>query len=254
MRLTAHFISYLVSIHNLELHLLRHAAETLVIASSPRKAEDKSRKGDNTMGSAMNILLNEHHFLGKMLDFTQELADRMRRGERVQPPVLGRAGEFFRVCLEGCLLTKEENLLFTKLQTKGFSRQTGLIASMLVDHERGRRLVREMKKAAADYEAGSGAAGGRWAAAALDFVDLMRAHLKEEETSLFVMADTLMQPSEQAEQAELAEEFKRLEEAQRVSGGHQLIHRMPDELSGETKERAMDSLGTPSTRAPSGAI
>lgn len=193
------------------------------------------------MGSAMNILLNEHRFLGKMLDFTQELADRMRRGERVQPPVLGRAGEFFRVCLEGCLLAKEENLLFTKLQTKGFSRQTGLIASMLVDHERGRRLVREMKKTAADYEAGSGAAGGRWAAAALDFVDLMRAHLKEEETSLFMMADIFMQPSEQAK---LAEEFKRLEEAQTISGRHRLIHRMPDELAGETKERPMDSQGT----------
>lgn len=203
------------------------------------------------MGSAMNILLNEHRFLGKMLDFTQELADRIRRGERVQPPVLGRAGEFFRVCLEGCLLAKEEHLLFTKLQSKGFSRQTGLIASMLADHERGRRLVREMKKAAADYEAASGAAGGRWAAAALDFVDLMRAHLKEEETSLFMMADIFMQPSEQAE---LAEEFKRLEEAQTISRRHRLIHRMPDELSGETKERAMDSLGSPSARASSGAV
>lgn len=191
------------------------------------------------MGTAMNILLNEHRFLGKMLDFAEDLANRMRRGENVQPETLGRAVEFFRVCLEGCLLAKEEDLLFTRLQSKGLFRRGGVIASMLIDHERGRRLVSEMGKAAADYEAGNRGAGDRWATAALDFVDLMRAHLREEEASLFVMAESFLQP---AEQSELAEEFQRLEGAQAISGRHRLIHQMPEMLPEKTEERTVGSM------------
>lgn len=87
----------------------------------------------------MTILVNEHRFLGRMLDFAQDLATQMRRHEDVQPQTLGRSVEFFRVCMEDCLLAKEEDLLFPRLETKGLFRRGGVIASMLIDHERGRR-------------------------------------------------------------------------------------------------------------------
>jgi hemerythrin-like domain-containing protein len=185
------------------------------------------------MSAATNVLLNEHRFLGKMLDFAQDLADRMRRGEDVKPEALGRVAEFLRICLEGCLLTKEEDFLLPALARKGLARQGGPIALMLIDHERGRRLVHEMAKAAADYEAGNTGRGNRWAVVALDFVDLMRAHLREEESTLFTMADIFLRASEQAE---LAEEFKKLEETRATSGRHRLIHQMPEQLPEKRKE------------------
>jgi|SRR5579875_1518419 len=186
------------------------------------------------MSTAMTILVNEHRFLGRMLDFAEDLATRMRRHEDVQPQTLGRAVEFFRVCMEGCLLAKEEDLLFPRLETKGLFRRGGVIASMLIDHERGRRLVSEMAKAAAEYEAGNSGAGDLWAAAALDFVDLMRTHLREEEASLFVMAESFLQA---AEQAELAEEFKRLEGARTISARYRQIHQIPERLLAKADER-----------------
>lgn len=106
---------------------------------------------------------------------------------------------------------------------------------MLIDHERGRRLVKQMAEASIAYENGSREAGKRWAGVASEFVDLMRAHLDEEEAVLFIMADSFLQP---AEQAELATRFERLEVAKAASGRHQRIHTVPEEVlrgSGELK-------------------
>ncbi|MGH9431872.1 MAG: hemerythrin domain-containing protein [Terriglobia bacterium] len=179
------------------------------------------------MDAATRILRSEHEALRRMLEFTEDAADRMRRGESVQTEVLARVVEFFRIFREGCLLTKEEDFLFPTLERKGLSRQGGPIALMLIDHATGRRLMREMAEASAAYEDGSREAGKRWAGVASDFVDLMRVHLNEEEEVLFMMADTFLLP---AEQAELAAGFERLEVAKAVSGRHRRIHTMTEEL------------------------
>ncbi|MGH9444558.1 MAG: hemerythrin domain-containing protein [Terriglobia bacterium] len=179
------------------------------------------------MDAATRILRSEHEALRKMLEFTETVTDRMSRGENVHPELLGRVLEFFRVFMEGRLLTKEEDFLLPALERRGLSRHGGPIALMLIDHKRGRRLVRQMAEASAAYEDGSREAGKRWGGVASDFVDLMRDHLNEEEAVLFMTADSFLLP---AEQAELAARFERLEVAKAASARHRLIHSMPEEL------------------------
>lgn len=125
------------------------------------------------MDTATRILHSDHEALRKMLEFTKNAADRMRRGESVQPEVLARIVEFFRVFVEGCLITKEEDFLVPALERRGLSRHGGPIASMLIDHASGRRLMKEMAKASAAYEDGSREAGMKWTGVASDFADLM---------------------------------------------------------------------------------
>lgn len=134
-----------------------------------------------------------------MLEFTKDAADRMHRCESVHPEVLGRVVEFFRVFMEGCLLIKEEDFLLPVLERRGLSRHDEPIALMLIDHACGRQLIREMEEALAAYEDASRETGMKQPALASDFVDLMRAHLDEEEAVLFMMADSFLQPNEQAD-------------------------------------------------------
>lgn len=192
------------------------------------------------MSAAIKLLLKEHLVLGKMLDFTQELANQIHRGVDYKPETLGSVVEFFRVFMKDCLFDKEENLLFAKLERKGFLRQGGVISSMLIDHEKAGKLVRQMANTADDYGTGNHAAGDQWAVAALGFVDLMRDHLKSEEGSLFIMAERFLQPSEHAE---LAEEFKSLEAARATSGRHKMIHQMPEELLGHAQDHLAGTVG-----------
>lgn len=55
-------------------------------------------------------------------------------------------------------------------------------------------------------------------------------HLNEEETVVFMLAESFLQP---AEQAELAAKFKGFEVAKAASDRHRQIHTMPEELLGE---------------------
>ena len=73
--------------------------------------------------------------------------------------------------------------------------------------------------------------------AALDFGKIMRDHVKEEEGVLFMMADSFLQPGEQAE---LAASFERLEVAKSVSGRHRRIHTMPENLLPERRTAPTD--------------
>lgn len=179
------------------------------------------------METATRVLRNEHNALSKCLSFTESVAAQIRRGEVVQAEVLGQAVECFRVFMDGCLLAKEENFLFQMLERKGMSRRSGPLGLMLTQHATGRKLLKQMAGTAAEGEAGISGARNRWATAALDFVNLMRDHIKEEEEFLFMMADNFLQPGENSE---LAAEFERFETAQSASGVHRRVHKMPEGL------------------------
>ena len=158
---------------------------TLVIFFGRTVNEHTSRRRRQVMDTATQVLRNEHRNLTKCLHSTESVAAQIRRGEVVQPGVLGQAIECFRVFLDDCLLSKEEDLLFPILERKGVSQQSSPLSLMLVQHETARRLLKEMGKAAAEYEAGHSEAGRRWAVAGLDFVDLMRNHLRRAFLSLW---------------------------------------------------------------------
>jgi hemerythrin-like domain-containing protein len=72
--------------------------------------------------------------------------------------------------------------------------------------------------------------GEKWAAAAMQYVDLLREHIAKENQILFVMAERMLSSSEQLE---LAEAFEKVEVEKMGAGTHARVHAMMDKLLAE---------------------
>jgi len=179
------------------------------------------------MPTATEILRHEHDAVVKMLGFANDLADRLDRGQRVSPAVLDKVLEFFRVFVDQCHHSKEEDLLFPLLEAKGLPRAGGPLGVMLSEHQEGRKWMQEMTEAAEDYRLIVEGSGCRWASAARAYAELLQAHLDKENNVLFAMADRILTP---AEQASLVEGFEKLEVEKIGAGRHQQIHAMMAQL------------------------
>jgi hemerythrin-like domain-containing protein len=185
------------------------------------------------MPTATEILRHEHDAVAKMLELTDELADRLDCGQPVSPDVLDKIIEFFRVFVDQCHHSKEEDLLFPLLEAKGMPRAGGPLAVMLAEHEQGRRLISEMIHAADDYRLAVEGSGCRWASSARGYTELLHAHLNKENNVLFVVAERVLTPEEQTS---LAERFERLEVEKVGAGRHEQIHAMMAELLSATSD------------------
>jgi len=166
------------------------------------------------METATAVLRKEHEAIVKMLEVTEEVARRLEAGEHVAAETLAGLLEFFRLFADKCHHGKEEDLLFPQLEKKGMPRAGGPLAVMLAEHEQGRALIRQM-------------AGPAWAAAARAYASLLRAHIEKENHVLFVMAERMLTPSEQAE---LAEGFEKSEVEKMGAGTHERLHAMMAKL------------------------
>ena len=166
------------------------------------------------MDTATAVLRKEHEAIVKMLEVTEEVARRLDAGEYVAAETLADLLEFFRLFADKCHHGKEEDLLFPQLEKKGMPRAGGPLAVMLAEHEQGRALIRQM-------------AGPAWAEAARAYASLLRAHIEKENHVLFVMAERILTPSEQAE---LAEGFEKSEVEKMGAGTHERLHAMMADL------------------------
>ena len=182
------------------------------------------------MKSATEILRDEHEAILRMLEATEQVARRMGSGERVEPQVLDNLLEFFRLFADRCHHSKEEDLLFPLLEKKGMPRGGGPIGVMLLEHDHARGLVGKMAASDKEYATGDAQSGLRWAAAAMDYVGLLREHIAKENQVLFVMAERMLTP---AEQQELALAFEKIETEKMGAGTHERLHAMMDKLLAE---------------------
>jgi hemerythrin-like domain-containing protein len=182
------------------------------------------------MATATTILKQEHDAILRMLDVTEELADRLRRDDEVAPETLAEVNEFFQLFADRCHHAKEEEVFFPLLERKGIPREGGPIGVMLAEHERGRALIREMVESADAYGRGEQPAGRRWAEAARQYSDLLSQHILKENNVLFAMAEGVLSP---AEHSALAAHFERLETETMGAGTHERLHRVMDRLVAE---------------------
>jgi hemerythrin-like domain-containing protein len=98
---------------------------------------------------------------------------------------------------------------------------------MLSEHQEGRKWIKEMTEAAEDYRLIVEGSGCRWANAARAYAHLLHAHVDKENNVLFVMAERMLTPDEQAG---LAEGFEKLEVEKIGAGRHKQIHATMAEL------------------------
>lgn len=179
------------------------------------------------MATATKVLRHEHEAILKMLEVTEQVANRLERGEAVRQEVLANLQEFFRLFADQCHHGKEEDLLFPLLEQKGIPRTGGPIGVLLHEHEEGRSLIRQMGDAARGTESRLAGSGSRWAGAARGYVGLLRGHIEKENNVLFMMAERLLTPGEQEQ---LAEDFEKLEVDKMGVGTHERLHAMMDKM------------------------
>lgn len=137
----------------------------------------------------VRILREEHDNILRGLNVLEACAQKLHDRQEVPPETLEGLIEFFRLYADRTHHGKEEDLLFPAMLDYGFSREVGPIHCMLADHDYNRTLTREMIAAAAEYRAGTQAAGPRFASAADQYVRALREHIQKENLVLFVMAD-----------------------------------------------------------------
>lgn len=104
--------------------------------------------------------------------------------------------------------SKEENLLFPLLVTKGFAKEQGPIAVMLHDHTEGRNFVKGMVEQLMSYKDGNAKALVELYENMHGYIVLLRNHIAKENNVLFRMADNALS---EKEQLELLKEFAEVE-------------------------------------------
>lgn len=187
-----------------------------------------------TQITATGILRHEHDAILRMLDATEEVARMLDRGEQVSPEILTGLLEFFQLFADRCHHGKEEELLFPLLEKRGLPSQGGPLSVMLMEHEQGRWLIRELAAATAAYKAGDEAGRPCWAIAARGYARLLREHIFKENNVLFQIADRLL---DDTEQKDLAAAFERIEEEKMGRGTHERLHGQMETLLAEISQK-----------------
>jgi hemerythrin-like domain-containing protein len=182
---------------------------------------------------ATEILRKEHDAILKMLDALDQTSAQLLSGAAVKPSTLNGLLEFFQLFADRCHHGKEEDLLFPLLEQRGIPRNGGPIGVMLFEHDHGRKLIREMKAAAAEFEKDPQVAGKRWADAAAKYSPLLREHIMKENNILFRMAEQMLSPDEQTA---LAADFEKAEIEKMGIGTHERLHQRMEELLVEVRK------------------
>lgn len=167
---------------------------------------------------AIDILMQEHRVIERVLDSLELAAERLGRGEPVRPGFFVDAADFASRFADGCHHQKEEGVLFPAMAEHGVpSAGGGPIAAMLDDHDAGRGYVRQLRDAARLLEAGNASAARPVISAAKGYVALLREHIAKEDEVFFPMAAEMIPASDHAE---LTARFDHIEHAHTGPDAH----------------------------------
>lgn len=148
---------------------------------------------------AIEVLMDEHRVIERVLDALDRGADRLAKGEAVRPGFFVDVADFAAGFADGCHHQKEEGVLFPTMSRHGVPAHGGAIDVMLHEHEAGRAYVRQLRSAANDLEAGDSAAAPKIVAAARRYSALLRDHIMKEDEMLFPMASEIIPEENHAE-------------------------------------------------------
>jgi hemerythrin-like domain-containing protein len=105
--------------------------------------------------------------------------------------------DFFKGFVDRCHHGKEEHVLFPELKKKGLPSEGGSIGVMLVEHDAGRRYIREMSDDLERLRRGDGDAIRDIRENARGYQDLLQGNIQKENRVLFPMADRLLPDEEE---------------------------------------------------------
>ena len=177
------------------------------------------------MSKAIDDLKHEHDAILSALQILEGMGTQVASGKNVDKKDLHNFIGFLREFADRCHHGKEEGILFPALIKAGMPEKGGPVGVMLSEHDQGRNLIRDMEDAISPK-----LNFAKFAKAAKEYTNLLRAHIQKENNVLFVMAERVLSDDEQAE---LARGFEKVEIEKMGAGTHERLHAVMDKLVAE---------------------
>lgn len=147
---------------------------------------------------SVDLMLEEHRLIERMLNVLDESAGRLERGGSVPPAMLAGMLEFIQIYADAGHHAKEEDLFFPALAAHGLEPDASSIGALRAQHETGRALVREMREALPAASRGETTGSRAFAASARDYIALLREHIRLENHHFVEYASEFFSPEEDA--------------------------------------------------------
>jgi hemerythrin-like domain-containing protein len=182
---------------------------------------------------AIDVLMQEHRLIERVLDALEIAAGHLDRGHTVPPAFFLEAADFIAGFADGCHHRKEEGVLFGAMIESGVPSGGGVIDMFLDEHEQGRALTRALRDAARRLQAGDASARAQVISNVRRYVALLRDHIAKEDEMLFPMADEMLSP---AGQESVLTGFSRVECEETGEGANEKFHALAEKLEREARE------------------
>jgi len=174
------------------------------------------------------ILSDEHRVIEIVLSALEKMADEAEEKGRLDRETAEQAVDFIRNFADKCHHGKEENQLFTVLNTKGLPADSGPVGVMLNEHEMGRTYVKGMADNIEKAAAGDRDAVSDFIAGARNYTGLLWAHIQKEDGVLFPMASRILTPEEKED---LLAQFDHVERDHMGEGTHEKYLKIAEALA-----------------------
>ncbi len=139
---------------------------------------------------AIDILLNEHRHIERVMDVLERAVEYGRGGGEVSPVLFERAANFLLTFVDGSHDAKEDEV-FQAISARGLSLGEGVMAALSGQHAVGRELAAELRAAVRAVSEGMMRPEELFAIAER-YVRLHRGHTEAEEVRFFPMVRRLL--------------------------------------------------------------
>ncbi len=173
------------------------------------------------------ILMEEHRVIERVLTALEKAASRLSRGEDVYLRFFSGTSTLIHGFNDSYHYKKEEQVLLPVLIENGMPQDSGPIATILAEHEEGRRLAQRLRQVIDRYQSGDINARDQVILSALAYVSLLRRHMYKEDHALFPMVEKIIPPEQQIR---LIEAFDRFEREANGAELHEKYYGMADRL------------------------
>ncbi|HET7754017.1 MAG TPA: hemerythrin domain-containing protein [Anaeromyxobacteraceae bacterium] len=176
---------------------------------------------------AIETLMNEHRLIERVCDALTGFADTAARRAGEDKEELGRFVTFISRFADGWHHGKEEDILFAAMADAGFSRQAGPVAVMLMEHDRGRAYVAELRRLSEQSAQWSEDDRRALLEAAHGYSSLLHNHIHKEDAILYPMAEQHL-PAEALDRVN--SDCTAYEASRTGDGEHERLHAIADDL------------------------
>lgn len=161
------------------------------------------------MSKAIDVLMNEHRLIEKVLASLEVYTGAVRQGRRLERASVADFAAFLKGYADALHHGKEEDLLFRRMVELGFPEQGGPIAVMLHEHQLGRAHVSALFEIGAASGPVAGLDENLFVENASGFIPLLRVHILKEDQILYPLATRFLPEAELERLGERYDEFAR---------------------------------------------